>query len=62
MIKKIASATPYAKMAYASGKGMLRETFDGVIDTTASNYDALEVAFGMVEEKVEEDDGDPDDW
>jgi cofilin len=56
------NATPYSKMAYASGKGMLRETFDGVIDTTCASHDGLEVAFGMVEEKVEEDDGDPEDW
>jgi hypothetical protein len=58
------NATPYSKMAYASGKGMLRETLDGVLDTTCSQLDGIEEAFGIVAASAEdeEDPGDPDDW
>jgi len=57
------NATPYSKMAYASGKGMLREGLDGVLDCTASSLDAIEVAFGIEEEKPDSDEeGDPSDW
>jgi len=58
------NATPYSKMAYASGKGMLRELLDGVIDTTCSQLDQLEEALGIVQEAAEDEDdpGDPDDW
>lgn len=58
------NATPYSKMAYASGKGMLREQLDGVLDTTCSQLDGIEACFGIEEERAEreEDHGDPDDW
>ena len=58
------NATPYSKMAYASGKGMLRERLDGVLDITSSALEGIEEALGMVEEKAEDDDedGDPEDW
>jgi cofilin len=57
------SATPHTKMAYVSGKGMLRDQLDGLIDTACSVVDGIEAALGMVEEKAEaEDHGDPTDW
>jgi cofilin len=62
------NATPYSKMAYASGKGMLRERLDGVIDTTCAALEQIEGAFGIGGgdgsggEEDDEDDGDVDDW
>jgi hypothetical protein len=59
------SATPYAKMAYASGKGMLRDGLDGVLDTSCAQLDGLEEAFGMSDgpdAKGDDDDEDPADW
>ena len=57
------NATPYSKMAYASGKGMLREGLDGVLDTTCAAMPEIEVAFGIKEEApVDDEDGDPSDW
>jgi len=57
------SATPYSKMAYASGKGMLREGLDGVLDTTCAQVDGLEEAFGMGDDKDDaEEEDDPEDW
>lgn len=57
------AASPYSKMAYASGKGMLREQLDGVLDATCASLDGVEAAFGMEDEKVENDDnGNPEDW
>ncbi len=51
------------QMAYASGKGMLREQLEGVLDTSCSSLDGVEAALGMAEEKIESTDhGDPADW
>jgi hypothetical protein len=50
-------------MAYASGKGMLREGLDGVLDTTCAQVDGLEEAFGMGDDKDDaEEEDDPEDW
>jgi cofilin len=66
------NATPYSKMAYASGKSMLREKFDGVIDTTCAALDQIYGAFGIGGKNGgddddedcsdDDDDDDPDNW
>lgn len=56
------NATPYAKMAYTTAKGSLRELLTGVQDVTAQSIDQIALVFGMVEEEENEDYGDPDDW
>ena len=66
------NATPHAKMAYASGKGMLREQLEGVLDVTCAAIEDIAEAFGIVSEDGglgtgdndddDDDDGDPDDW
>lgn len=56
------NATPYAKMAYTTAKGSLRDLLDGVEDVTAKSKDEIALAFGMVEEEENDSDGDPDDW
>lgn len=32
------NATPYSKMAYAQGKGSLRDVLEGVLDVTAARF------------------------
>eukprot|EP00616_Rhizochromulina_sp_CCMP1243_P016942 CAMPEP_0118969466 /NCGR_PEP_ID=MMETSP1173-20130426/6559_1 /TAXON_ID=1034831 /ORGANISM="Rhizochromulina marina cf, Strain CCMP1243" /LENGTH=171 /DNA_ID=CAMNT_0006918711 /DNA_START=6 /DNA_END=518 /DNA_ORIENTATION=+ len=56
------NATPYSKMAYAQGKGALRDILDGVIDVTAGSSDEVAPAFGIDVAVEEDEDGDPDDW